>query len=58
MRDRSKVFQVVRLNLNEHTADLLGLEVEIVEHGVHWTILESVGDDGARLTGQAAPRLL
>jgi hypothetical protein len=55
MKGRSEIFQVVRLNFNEHTADLLGLETDFVEHGVHWTMLESAGDDGAWMTGQADP---
>jgi hypothetical protein len=58
MKDRSEIFQVVRLNLNEHSADLLGLETDIVEYGVHWTILEAVGDDWARMTAQADPWLV
>jgi hypothetical protein len=55
MKDRSEIFQVVRLNLNEHTADLLGLETDIVEHSVHCMMLESVGEDGAWITRQADP---
>jgi hypothetical protein len=55
MKDRSEIFQVVRLNFNEHTADLVSLETDIVEHGVHWVTLESVGDDGAWITRQADP---
>ena len=44
MKDRPEIFRAVQLNLNEHTADLLGLETDIVEHGVHWTRLKPVGD--------------
>jgi hypothetical protein len=44
MKDRSEIFRVVQLNLNEHTADVLGLETDIVERGVHWTMLKAVGN--------------
>ena len=39
MKDRSEIFQVVRLNLNGHTTDLISLETDIVEYGVHWNML-------------------
>jgi hypothetical protein len=42
VKDRSEVFQVVQLNLSEHTVDLVSLETDIVEYGVHWNMLEAL----------------
>jgi hypothetical protein len=42
VKDRSEVFQVVRLNLNEHTVDLVSLETDILEYDVHWNMLEAL----------------
>jgi hypothetical protein len=39
MKDRSEIFQVVRLNLNGHTADLISFETDIVEYVVYWNML-------------------
>jgi hypothetical protein len=40
VKDRAEIFQVVRLDLDKHAVDLVSLETDIVEYGVHWNMLE------------------
>jgi hypothetical protein len=46
--ERPEIFVVVAFNLATHTADLIRSGADVIEHGVPWTMLESVG-----MTGQA-----
>jgi hypothetical protein len=50
LKDSPEIFRVLAFNLTAHTADLIRLGTEIIEHGVPWAMLEAVGEDGARLT--------
>ena len=45
VKDRTEVFLVFRLDRDKQTADLLCLGPDIVERGVHWTMLEDAWDD-------------
>jgi hypothetical protein len=58
VKDRSDIFQVVRLDLDEHAADLVSLETDILEHGVQWVMLESIGDNWGWMTRRADPWLV
>ena len=60
VKDRPEVFTVFRIDRAQQTADLFCLGPEIIERGVHWTMLEAVGDDEAswllaRLVSQQQP---
>ena len=55
VKDGSEVFQVVRFNLNEHTVDLVSLETDILEYGVHWNMLEPLEKRPDRNDWQADP---
>jgi hypothetical protein len=47
VKDSPEIFQVVAFNLTAHTADLIRLGSDVIEHGVPWAMLEAVGDNGA-----------
>ena len=55
VKDRPDVFQVVRLNLNEHTVDLVSPETDVVEYGVCWNILETLEERPDKNDRQADP---
>ena len=42
VKDRSEIFQVVRLDLDERAVDLVSLETDIVEYGVLWNMLQAL----------------
>jgi hypothetical protein len=42
VKNRSEIFQVVRLDLDERAVDLVSLETDILEYGVHWNMLEAL----------------
>jgi hypothetical protein len=44
VENRPEVFMVFGLDRDKQTADLLSLGPDIVEHGVHWTLLEDAED--------------
>ena len=44
---RPEIFLVVVSNLTAHTADLIRLGTNVIEHDVPWVMLEAVEDDGA-----------
>ena len=55
VKDRSEIFQVVRLDLDERAVDLVSLETDILEYGVHWTMLEPLEKRPDRNDWQADP---
>jgi hypothetical protein len=55
VKDRSEIFQVVRLDLDEHAVDLVSLETDILEYDVHWSMLEPLAKGRAWMTGKLIP---
>jgi hypothetical protein len=45
VKDRPEVFMVFRLDRAKQTADVFCLGSDVVERGVHWTLLKHPWDD-------------
>jgi hypothetical protein len=48
VKDRFEIFQVIRLDLDQHAVDLVNLETDIPEYGVHWNMLEALEERPGR----------
>jgi hypothetical protein len=55
VKDRSEIFQVVRLDLDERAVDLVSLETDILEYDVHWNNLEALEERPGKDDQQADP---
>ena len=55
VKDRSEIFQVVRLDLDERAVDLVSLETDILEYDVHWNMLEPLEKKPGKDDRQADP---